>query len=401
MQQELYTKKQQSLVINTAGKKVLTKNQEAFNKLTKRIEKLHKDVEKKELQFDTALKIYGNEIHPIVNQLDAHKRNLVTILWDIYQSHKLSKTDQRHLKTILKDHVIALCHQPGGREDETLKAMFTQLNGETFESIERKEKESLKEELLRAAKLMDLDINLDGIDTGDLNAMQEKVVELEQKMAEKQEKEEQQYNQFKKSKAAAKKKTAKQLESERMQKAADEMKQKNISTIYKQLAKLFHPDLEQDEERKIEKEVLMKELTAAYEAKNLHTLLMLELKWIHNENDHLETLGEEKLSIYLQILREQARDLEYEINSISHQPRYAVLMEVCGISVHRNPLETVYQHLNGLKQIESAFKKDLKAFQSPTALKHIKEMIQEWKKHQQQNRVFHDMEEEFMNIIFK
>jgi len=400
MQQELYPQKQQGLVITTAGKKVLTKNQQAFNKLTKRIEKLHKDVEKRELQFDTALKIYGDEIHPVVNQLVAHRRLLVTVLWEAYQSHKLSKTDQRHLKNILKDHVIELCHQPEGRADAALNEMFAKLTGETFESMEQREKECLKEEMLRAAKLMDLDINLDGLDTNDMRAMQEKVNEMEQKMAEKQEQEEEQYAHYKKSKPA-KKKTAKQLESERMQKAADEMKQKNISTIYKQLAKLFHPDLEQDEERKIEKEALMKELTAAYEAKNLHMLLMLELKWIHNENDHLETLGEEKLSIYLQILREQARDLEQEVNSISHQPRYAVLMEVCGISVQRYPLETVYQHLNELKQIESAFKKDLKAFQSPTALKHIKEMIQEWKQDRQQKREVDDMEEEFMNMVFK
>ena len=399
MHQELKQSKPQSLVISTVGKKVLTKNQQAFNKLTKRIEKLHKDIEKKELQFDAALKIYGNEIYPVVHQLDAHRRKLVTILWDAYQSNKLSKTDQRHLKVILKDHVFELCHQPEGRADEALNEMFTQLNGETFERIEQREKDSLKEEMLRAAKLMDLDINLDGIDTNDLDTIHEKVAELEQKIAEKQEQQEQEYARFRKNKAA-KKKTAKQLETERVEQAATDMKQKNISTIYKQLAKLFHPDLEQDEERKVEKEVLMKELTAAYEAKNLHMLLMLELKWIHKENDHLETLGEEKLAIYLQILREQARDLEFEVNSIFDQPRYAVLMEVCGGSVQRYPIETVHQHLAELKQIESAFKKDLKAFQSPTALKHIKEMIQEWKQGQQQKKEFNDIEDEFMRMMF-
>jgi hypothetical protein len=398
-QQEFKQSKPKGLVISTASKKVLTKNQQAFNKLTKRIEKLHKDIEKKQLQLDTALKIYGNEIHPIVNQLDAHRRKLVTILWDVYQSYKLSKTDQRHLKNILKDHVFELCRQPEGREDEALNDMFAQLTGETFAKMEQREKESLKEEMLRAAKLMDLDIDLDDLDMNDQRAMEQKVAELEQKMAEKQEQEEQNYAPFKKSKAP-KKKTPKQLETERIQKAAEEMKQKNISTIYKQLAKLFHPDLEQDEERKIEKEVLMKELTAAYEAKNLHMLLMLELKWIHNENDHLETLSEEKLTIYLQILREQARDLEYEANSIVEQPRYNVLIELFGLSVQRYPIETVHQHLADLKQIESAFKKDLRAFQSPTALKHVKEMIQEWKQDQRQKSEANDIEEDFMRMMF-
>lgn len=382
-----------------AGKKTLTKNQQAFNKLTQRIEKLHKEIEKKTLQLDTALKIYGSEIHPIVNQLGIHRRKLVTILWDVYKNYKLSKTDQRHLKHMLKDHVVELCHQPEGSEDEALKAMFTQLNGETYERMEQREKESLKEEFLRAAKHMNVDINLDGIDTTDPYAMQEKIAELEKKIAEKEDYLEEQYTQIKKSKPP-KKRTAKQLEAERLQKAAEEMKQKNISTIYKQLAKLFHPDLEQDEERKIEKEVLMKELTAAYEAKNLHTLLMLELKWIHNENDHLETLSEEKLSVYLQILREQARDLEYEANSISDQPRYSVLIDVCGFGVQHAPIETVRQHLGELQQIEAAFEKDLKDFQSPNALKHIKEMLQLWKQDQQQKKEANNFDDEFLRMMF-
>src|SRR5206468_1470805 len=68
-------------------------------------------------------------------------------------------------------------------------------------------------------------------------------------------------------------KTAKQLDKEKAEQEAAQLKQKNITTIYRQLAKLFHPDLEQDEDRRMEKEVLMKSLTEAYEANNLHALL--------------------------------------------------------------------------------------------------------------------------------
>lgn len=50
------------------------------------------------------------------------------------------------------------------------------------------------------------------------------------------------------------------------QKLADMQKQ-NLGQIYKQLAKVIHPDLEQDEELKNEKVELMKKLTDDYKKK--------------------------------------------------------------------------------------------------------------------------------------
>ena len=220
-----------------------------------------------------------------------------------------------------------------------------------------------------------LDIDMAGIDIDDEAAMAAKLAEAEQKMAGMEERNDERDR----LRQAKKKKTAKQAESEKMQKAVEEMKQKNISTIYKQLAKLFHPDLEQDAERKIEKEILMKELVAAYEAKNLHTLLTLELKWIHKETDHLESLTEEKLTIYLQILREQASGLEYQKISIFQQPQYATLVNLFGFSAQRYPVEIVRQAVINATEIVQNFESDIKDFESSMALRHVKEMLKQWK----------------------
>ncbi|MBC7889924.1 MAG: hypothetical protein H7Z13_18770 [Ferruginibacter sp.] len=397
MQQELFEpvtqRKTQSLVISSGGKQVLTKNQQAFNKLTQKIEKLHKDIERRQFQFDTALQIYGNDVFPVKSRLAGYRRQLVTILWDIYKSKKLSKTDQRHLKTILKDQVQELCSQMEGGPDEALKKMFAELEGISFERIMQREKEMMKSELEEMFDEMEMDIDFDGVDLHDEKAMAEKMAEVRQKLTEKEEEDEEQFKRDR----LKKKKTAKQQENERIRQAVDEMKQKNISTIYKQLAKLFHPDLERDEERKLEKDVLMKELTAAYEAKNLHALLTLELKWIHKENDHLESLSEEKLSIYLQILREQANDMEHEMYAIFQQPRYQVLVQEFGLGVQRAPLETVKAHLRDLQNMDIAFKSDLENFQSPHALRHIKRLINEWKNMQWQNT---KLETEFLRSGF-
>ena len=373
--------KKQGLIISKAGKKTLTKNQQAFNKLTQKIEKLRRDIAKKELQFDTALKIYGNEFHPVENSLNEHREQMIIVLWNIYNSKKLSKPDQRSLKVILKTQLRELFSEMRKEPAEELKKIFTALEGESYESLVQREKEMMKAQVEEMFDEMDMEIDLAGVDLDDEKAMMEKMEEIRQKLIEKEEQEHEKFQQQKQKK----KKTARQVESELVQKAVAEMKQKNISTIYKQLAKLFHPDLELDEERRAEKEVLMKELTAAYEAKNLHTLLTLELKWIHKENDHLENLGEEKLAIYLQILREQVRELEQEIYGMFQQPGYQVLLKQFGPSIQRYPVETVKEQIQELKIIDDSLKKDLVYFQSPYALRYVKDMLSELKTMQRQS----------------
>ena len=379
------------LVISKSSKQTLTKNQQAFNKLTQKIEKLHQDIENKHVQFDKALEMYGKEIHPVQQKLAQHQRRLITILWEVYKSNQLAKADQRHLRNILKGEVKDVCAHLEGEPDEALKKIYGELEGLSYEKIQAREKVMLKEEMEDMFDEYDLD--MDGVDMMDEKALYEKINELKQQMSDEMAQQEAQFQQRKKKK----KLSPKQAETERQRLLVEEIQQKNISTIYKQLAKLFHPDLEQDEHRRAEKEILMKELTAAYEAKNLHTLLMLELKWIHKENDHLESLGDEKLTIYLQILREQARNLEQEINSIGQQPRYQVLVQQFGFGVERTPFEKVKKELKHLTNVELSFKEDLENFESPHRIRYIKTMITAWKAMQQQYK--HKSEEELINEL--
>lgn len=394
MQQQLFSTegnkpKQQSLTISKTGRQRLSKNQEAFNKLTQKIEKLQKDIEKKQLQFDLAMKMYGNELHPAQLRILESRHKLITVLWGIYKSYKLSKTDQRHLKVVLQFHLQEYFSQSETEPDEVLQEIFSAIEGISYDKMMQEEKEN--EQTRMQGMFDDLDIDIKDTDIDDEAAMAEKMAEAKQKMAEMQERNQEHERQ----RQAKKKKTAKQTENEKMQKAGEEMKQKNISTIYKQLAKLFHPDLEQDIERKVEKEVLMKELTAAYEAKNLHALLTLELKWIHNETDHLESLTEEKLAIYLQILKEQAMDLAYEKTRVFQQPQYAALVNLFGYSVQNSPVQTIQHHVKSANDITREFENNIADFESEVGLRHVKEMIKQWK-----NRKEEFNEEEIMKMLF-
>jgi hypothetical protein len=394
MQQQLLKNgdfaKPQSLIITKAGKQKLSKNQEAFNKLTQKIEKLQKEITGKQLQFDLALKIYGAELYPAQLKILENRKRIIIILWDVYKTNKLSKTDQRHLKNIIQYHLQEYFTASDIEPDEVLQNIFSQVEGISYDKMMEDEKE--KEIALLQQVLAKMNVDIKGVDVNDEAAMAQKIAEAKKNMADMQARNEERMQQ----RQQKKKKTAKQVEYEKMQQAVNEMKQKNISTIYKQLAKLFHPDLEQDAERKVEKEILMKELTAAYEVKNLHALLMLELKWIHKENDHLETLTEEKLSIYLEILKEQASNLEQEKISIFQQPQYYALVNQFGYTVQRYPVEIVKKHINKATAVAKEFEMDIAGFESDTALRHIKEMIKQWKQNEKQT----DEDEEIMRMLF-
>ena len=111
---------------------------------------------------------------------------------------------------------------------------------------------------------------------------------------------------------------------------AEQLRNKSIASVYKQLAKVLHPDLEPDAGRKQAKGTLMQELTAAYRNNDLHTLLRLELEWIRREEGDVERLTEEKLSIYNQVLKEQVSELERELAELPYHPRYQPIVVPAG-----------------------------------------------------------------------
>ena len=104
--------------------------------------------------------------------------------------------------------------------------------------------------------------------------------------------------------------------------AEEEFRKRSIANIYKQLARVLHPDFERDTERQKNKVQLMQELTAAYRQNDLHTLLRLEMQWIENEGGDIDRLTEEKLGVYNEILQDQVQGLEQRLMGLIFHPRY-------------------------------------------------------------------------------
>jgi hypothetical protein len=123
-----------------------------------------------------------------------------------------------------------------------------------------------------------------------------------------------------------KKKSKKQIEKETKEAEIEELKGKSLSSIYKSLAKIIHPDLEQNPEKRNQKEQWMKMLTVAYEKKDLKTLLEIELEWAKGESDHIETIALDKLKLYNQMLRSQVQEMEIAAATVYNEQKYGLLL---------------------------------------------------------------------------
>lgn len=122
--------------------------------------------------------------------------------------------------------------------------------------------------------------------------------------------------------ASGRKKSKKQLEKEAAIKAFEEDKDNSLSGLYKKLAKLLHPDTATDDKSKEEKLQWMQKLTVAYQAKDLKTMLMIELEWLNVESHKIESLSETHLAYYNSFLSKQASELQQQIESLPHELRY-------------------------------------------------------------------------------
>lgn len=367
-----------ALAVTKKGAEKLSASQSAFNKLTTRIEKLRKDIARRESQLEEAVILYGQTVPAMEGNLVRQRHRLLLLMYPFYQQKKLSKSQHPYLKDILQQMISDVLQNNPDEADDELKAIFTELEGEDYETVLKREEKQMEEEMRQAFKSFGVDMNWEEGTQLTEEEMTRKLHEFQQQLQEKKAEEQRRWKEQYKTRP----KSAKQIENEKTEQAAEQVKQKNMNTLYRQLAKLFHPDLEQDEDRRGEKEELMKQLTEAYEAKNLHALLMLELKWIHNETNHLESLTEEKLGVYLDILRSQAIELEKEKWQVIHQPRYHILVERYGFASLNYPVKIVQENIANLEAHKRQLETDMAALRGPQALRYVKDIVQNWRENQ-------------------
>ena len=88
--------------------------------------------------------------------------------------------------------------------------------------------------------------------------------------------------------------------------------QNALRTVYRQLASALHPDREPDEQERARKTTLMSTVNAAYERKDLSTLLRIQLEAAQVDASKAGTLSQERLKAMCDLLAEQVKSLEMD-----------------------------------------------------------------------------------------
>jgi len=351
-----------TLTISNNKQKVLSKEQLQFNKLTKRIENLEKSIETETARCEGLYLQYKNKVYPLHTKAAQVRIQLAQTLGEISEKYKFSKAQVK----MIKETILDMCNNSfqiiePTQEQEKFYNYWSDTSYEEEVRNQEQETKDLFSDMME--QMFGIEVNPEMLD-GNPDKMGEIIEQLKQNLGQEKGQKE-------------RKKTKKQIETEAIAKAEEAIKNKGVRSIYIALAKVLHPDTEQDQEMKAEKEELMKKVTVAFEQKDLPTLLKLELEWVHKENEHLNSLTEEKLIIYISVLKQQTAELEQKRSSIFMNPRYSEISDL--IRLTENQAKRALQEMRReLESMNFSLHSFLKQFQRPNQKMEIIDFLNEY-----------------------
>ncbi len=237
-------------------------------------------------------------------------REMVLLLDRMSGAAELAKVDRRHIGELICPLIVELV-DAGGHDD--LKAVYARHGGGDFEAEARAAEAASAEALRTMLETLGVDIgDADGGSLDDLKARAEAYVRAGDA-----------------AEAAAarrgpRKKSARQVAAEAAREDERRRTHKAMQDVDRGLARALHPDREQDPAERARKTALMREVNVAYEAKDLLRLLELELTLEGVDGARVDSVAEERLTHYNQILTEQARQLAVELDELEGPFRLAV-----------------------------------------------------------------------------
>jgi hypothetical protein len=290
----------------------LSKNQIAFKRLTERIYKLENVIQSEIAKNEKLVKFYIELIVPQKLKLAEIKIQLALNFDESSNKTNLSPK----ITNKLKISILQLCEEAFEFIEVTpeIEKLF-----DTWSDISYQDELLFKKNLDKHTlseymeNVFNKSFNLDDVDLDD----PESVSRFQQRMKEIMDE---------KNNSKSQKKSIRQLKTDELQNIEEIVQNKSIRSVYISLTKVLHPDTELDEQLKKEKEELMKLVTQAYNQKDLATLLRLEMEWVFKTNLLIDTLAEDKLKIYITVLKERVSELEQKKYMLKKEPRFLEIL---------------------------------------------------------------------------
>lgn len=316
------------LVIRPGKDGPLGKAQQQFNRLMKSLEKTRERHAQEQARLDDALQVSIRELMPLVEGVKRLNRDLVIHGMDALRTMKLTARRRESFGDLLHGKASDLLADPVGltAEDlEKLKAIADELGPDEeekqlMEKEDREEFDFLRQVIEAQARAAGIEVDFSDLDIH--SGPDEFERQIRKRLAEAAERTSHSNSDAPKE---PRKLTKVQAEKERKRLELEQARNRDLKSLFKQLAKAFHPDLESDPVLKLHKEAWMKRLNSAYEDDDLREMLQLEMEWLGEEASNLATAGDEKLKVYCTVLKQQVAELKQHIHSLLNEPQYRPL----------------------------------------------------------------------------
>jgi hypothetical protein len=303
----------QTQIIKTAELKgVLSKEQKRFNDYLKKIKTLKIQIEEsKEIMLELG-KLSQTKIRPAEERMFEMFKKFLLHFDQISFADALKKKQKERYEAILFE--LADAYLAEAKADDAVKAIFDRYSEESFDEIQEEGLEMGRDFIVNFFK-QQFDMDIDPNDIQDVKdpfnnpKLFEKIAEAKQKHEQNQADNKQKQAE----KDAQKKKSDKQIQSEERKKVAESAISKTTKQIYMDLVKNFHPDTEQDEERRIWKTDIMQQITAAYNDDDYIRLLELQMSLLEDRDNALTAFDDKQLKYFNDALKGQMDDLSMQL----------------------------------------------------------------------------------------
>ncbi|MCF0040210.1 hypothetical protein [Dyadobacter fanqingshengii] len=320
-------------------KNVLNKRQKEFNQLSEKIEELDRLIPELESAYDQMIQRIPTDLDPLVKEYQEYRVEIVHIMDRTYSADLFRKIYQDKLAYLITEGAYDLIAHYGF---EDLKPVFNKYSQVDIETL-------LAEERAKAEKITDPAFLLES------EGAKEPI----------------EYENFHDLPEEEKQRLKAGQREERLAKRIQEAKQlteqqkttKSVRTVYMDLVKAFHPDLEKDEAEKLRKTDIMQQVTQAYQENNLLKLLKLQIELDRIDQDELENLSKNQLNYYNKVLKQQVEELEIVKENIQKK-----ITAVCGLP---------FQHANSLTTVIVKFNTNVNEMKAE--IKNIRNVIKNWK----------------------
>ena len=280
----------------------LTKGQKQFNAFVKKIENLKKQL----IEWRDLIPRFQNrmttEYNDSLNTFNNRRVDIISLLDQAYDDKTFSRHDREKMQHVICSVATEMI-TVHGRED--LKALYDRRSEIDFDTQQQESSgimRAMAEEMLGIDIAEDVDLS----SPEKMHAFMEEMMHKEQKEA---------HEQIHQTDArqAKRNNTSKQAKKEAQQKTDALSIRKSIQEVYRKLVAALHPDRERDNTERERKTELMQRVNVAYQKNDLLQLFKLQLEVEQIDHTQFSSFPEERLKHYNKILKEQADNLEQEI----------------------------------------------------------------------------------------